>query len=106
MAKDFNIHDNYVLLDLFPAHVTLEGVVLGEALRAGVTDSHFYLFDDTLEGPDVVRTEDLVSFEGTNKTGYTVVTAENTYYIVRSANCGCGSRLRGIHPFDGIPRSA
>jgi hypothetical protein len=106
MAKDFNIQDNSVQLDLFPAHVTLDGEVLGIALRVGVTDSHFYLFEDTLDGPDIVRTEDLVKFEGTNKTGYTITTSENTYYVVRSADCGCGSRLRGIHPFYGIPRSA
>jgi hypothetical protein len=106
MARDFNLTANHIKLDLFPATVVVDGVSLGEDLKAIVTDGHFYIFEDTLTGPDVTKQEVLVSFEGTNLTGYTVVTEQNTYHVSRSAGCACGSRLRGIHPFSGVPREA
>ncbi|UDL16760.1 hypothetical protein SEA_ATUIN_67 [Arthrobacter phage Atuin] len=100
MAKDFDLpRPAYIRLDLFPASVN----DMGEELRVIVTDSVFYVFDETLTGPEAVISEPLVSFEGSNQTGYTVVTESNTYAVARALNCGCGSRLRGIHPFMGVP---
>lgn len=105
MARDFNLTARHIKLDLFPATVTTsDGTVLGEDLKAIVTDSTFYIFEDTLEGPTYTKEEVLVSFEGTNKTGYTVVTEQDTYHVARSLGCACGSRLRGVHPFSGVPR--
>lgn len=103
MAKDFDLpRPEFIQLDLFPASVN----DMGEELRVIVTDSVFYVFDETLTGPEAVIQEPLVSFEGTNITGYTVVTETNTYAVARALNCGCGSRLRGIHPFPGVPHAA
>lgn len=104
MAKDFDLpRPAYIQLDLFPA--TISGN-MNEELRVIVTDSVFYVFDETLTGPEAVIQEPLVSFGGTNQTGYTVVTETNTYAVARATNCGCGSRLRGIHPFPGVPHAA
>lgn len=93
----------YVQLDLFPASVVRDGESLGEELRVVVTDNHFYVFTDAVEGPYALIGLPLISFDGNNKDGYTIETAETTFAVKRAQNCGCGSRLRGIRPFAGIP---
>lgn len=100
---------NFINLDLFPAKLTSESgsfVPTHEEYRVIVTDNYFYLIDDTLNGPEAIISEPLVSFEGDNKVGYTVTTAADVYSIQRALNCGCGSRLRGLHPFAGVPHAA
>lgn len=92
----------HIKLDLFPAEVSLEGEILGSDYRAIVTDNHFYVIHDSVDGPYLVVKEPLDSFDGTNKTGYDV----NSYHVLRAKNCGCGSRLRGIHPFLYVPYEA
>jgi hypothetical protein len=106
MARDFNLTARHIKLDLFPATVSVDGTVVYDEVKAIVTDSTFYIFEDTLEGPTYTKEEVLVSFEGTNKTGYTVVTEQGTYHVIRHLGCACGSRLRGVHPFSGVPREA
>jgi hypothetical protein len=96
----------YINLDLFPAKITtVDGVFepKHEEYRVIVTDNYLYIIDDMPEGPECILTEPLVSFEGTNKTGYTVVSGNHAFLIQRALNCGCGSRLRGLHPFAGVP---
>src|SRR4029453_6425121 len=101
---------NFIWIDLFPAEVHAGGEneppMTDQEQRVIVTDNHFYVIADTLDGPQAVIKEPLVEFDGSNKTGYTVTTTlENTYYFKRAANCGCGTRLRGIFPFDGVPQA-
>jgi hypothetical protein len=93
----------FISLDLFPASVQTGNVVIGEEFRAIVTDNYFYVLEEIGTGPSLKIKEPLVLFEGTNKTGYTVTTDKNVYSITRAANCGCGSRLRGVMPFPGVP---
>lgn len=91
---------SYVLLDLFPC--TVEGPlgpVSGEA-RVIVTDNHFYVFVDAPRGPEIVVKAPLKSpIDGSLTTGYTI----SGYKVVKKASCGCGSRLRSIYPFLGVP---
>ena len=97
---------SYINLDLFPAKITaVESIFtpLHEEYRVIVTDNYLYIIDDSPDGPVSLVTEPLVKFEGSNKTGYTVTTSAGIYLIQRAINCGCGSRLRGLHPFDGVP---
>lgn len=89
----------YINLDLFPASVTSGGELLGETYRVIVTDNCLYVIDDAVDGPYLLIKEPLENFNGTNKTGYEV----NSYHVRRAKNCGCGSRLRGMHPFLGVP---
>jgi hypothetical protein len=99
----------YLQLDIFPASVFPggeENPSLGDELRAIVTDNYFYVIHDTISGPQLLIKEALVLFEGSNKTGYTVTTEESKYFVKRALNCGCGSRVRGIHPFPGVPHIA
>lgn len=97
----------HIKIDLFPAEVRPggeEGTKIGEELRVIVTDNYFYVIEDTISGPEATIKEPLESFDGSNKLGYTVTTTPgNTYYFKRAINCGCGSRLRGLRPFDGVP---
>lgn len=96
----------YINLDLFPATVRSESgtfVPTHEEYRVIVTDSHFYVIDDTINGPDAIVRVGLVEFAKTGKKEYTVTSDTDTFYIERATNCGCGSRLRGIHPFAGVP---
>lgn len=98
---------NEVWLDLFPARITsVEGLFepKHEEYRVIVTDTYFYIIDDTIDGPAAIFSEPTVKFEGTNKTGYTVVTSNSIFLIERAPNCGCGSRIRGIFPFAGVPQ--
>jgi len=98
---------NFIWIDLFPADVRPGGpdsATMGEELRVIVTDNYFYVIDDTIDGPAAVIKEPLESFDGSNKLGYTVTTTlGNTYYFIRALNCGCGSRIRGLFPFAGVP---
>ena len=94
---------NHIKLDIFPAEVyDLENSdeSLGDQYRVIVTDNHFYAFSETDEGIRPVIKVPLGSFTGTNRDGYTI---NSGWYIKRAQNCGCGSRLRGYHPFPGVP---
>lgn len=100
----------FIWIDLFPAKVSVPADPLAafqpahEEYRVIVTDNYFYILDDTIDGPAVIIKEPLVEFDGFNTTGYTVTTTiGNTYFFIRAENCGCGSRIRGIHPFAGVP---
>lgn len=96
---------NIVYLDLFPAKIetVADFPTPHEEFRVIVTDAHFYIIDDTIDGPKAVLTTEYVEFAGNNKEGYTVVTNERVFKITRANNCGCGSRIRGLHPFAGVP---
>lgn len=96
---------NEVWLDLFPAHIEADTwETKHEEYRVIVTDTYFYIIDDTVDGPKAIFTEPTVAFEGNNKVGYTVTTPIATFRITRAPNCGCGSRIRGIFPFAGVPQ--
>ena len=93
----------YLWIDLFPADITKpDGEVMGE-VRVIVTNDRMYVLDDMVEGPQVVLSEPLTEFGGSHKEGYTVATEEGTYAFSRSPKCGCGSRVRGVQPFPGVP---
>lgn len=99
---------NAVWLDLFPAKITtVEGLFepSHEEYRVIVTDTYFYIIDDTIDGPKAILTEPTVNYEGSNKIGYTVTTPDQIFLISRAPNCGCGSRIRGIFPFPGVPQT-
>lgn len=97
----------HIKLDLFPASVYIngaEGVLLGEEYRVIVTDNYFYVLHEVGDGAAILLKEPLVNFEGSNKTGYNITVGPLMYYYVkRAGNCGCGSRLRGLIPFPGVP---
>lgn len=95
---------NEVYLDIFPAKVstTSDFPTPHEEFRVIVTDNRFYVIDDTIDGPKAVVSEPYTEFVGSNKEGYTVLTAIGTFQFSRAENCGCGSRIRGLHPFAGV----
>jgi hypothetical protein len=33
------------------------------------------------------------------------VTSNHAFLITRAPNCGCGSRIRGLYPFAGVPQA-
>lgn len=95
---------SFIWMDLFPADVTLAPDDFRQEVRVIVTDNHFYVLSDGGRGPAIAFKEALEEFDGNNKEGYTVSTKEgNTYTFSRSLGCGCGSRVRGIQPFAGVP---
>jgi hypothetical protein len=94
-----------VWLDIFPAKIDSDvWEPKHEEYRVIVTDTYFYIIDDTIDGPKAIVTLPTVAFEGDHKIGYTVTTPEGSFHIIRAQNCGCGSRIRGIFPFAGIPQ--
>lgn len=95
----------YISLDLFPASVHVgseDSPSLKDDYKVIVTDNYFYVITDTPEGAVLEVKEPLVSFEGNYKTGHVVETDQNVYYIRKSTNCGCGTRLRSLRPFKGV----
>lgn len=100
----------FIWLDTFPASVKVvdetENLLPGLEYRIIVTDNRFYVLTDDVDGPEALVNEALTDFSGNNKTGFTVVTENSTYLVRREDNCGCGSRLRGYHPFLGVPHEA
>lgn len=98
---------DHIKLDLFPARVTSMGeepTLLHKDCRIIITDAHFYVFKESETGFVVAESGPITDFEGSNAVGWTITTPENREFIIfRDANCGCGSRLRGIHPFPGVP---
>lgn len=97
---------NVVWLDLFPARIESDAwEPKHEEYRVIVTDTYFYIIDDTIDGPKALVTLPTVSFEGSNKVGYTVTSPDASYVFTRAPNCGCGTRLRGIFPFAGVPQA-
>ena len=95
---------NYVWEDIFPATIESEAFQpTHEEYRVIITDSHFYIMDDTINGPDFIFRSPLQDLSGHRKSGLTVVTDAGTFIVRRATNCGCGSRLRGIYPFSGGP---
>lgn len=100
----------HIKLDLFPAKIlstTEEPTVLHAAIRIVVTDSHYYVFREGGTGPEVAESGPISAFEGDNTSGWTIEAPESpesqNFVVHRDANCGCGSRLRGFHPFPGVP---
>lgn len=97
----------YLQLDLFPATVTSES--LTEPFPNGdkrviITDSHLYVFTDGVENVNILVQKPITSVSGSTLSGYEVETEDGMrYHIIRVASCGCGSRLRGFHPFPGVP---
>lgn len=104
----------FIRLDLFPAIMTplkdapplpdqLPGAVL-DGKRIIATDQFFLVFSDTATGPKLIHVWTLNTFEGRNTTGWTVTTEEGYNFLVRrSTHCGCGTKLRGIFPYMGVP---
>lgn len=95
----------YINFDLFPTAVrkgSLDAPSEGEQFRTIVTNNYLYVIVDAVGGPVLHIKEPLESFEGSTREGYRV----NDYYINKAENCGCGTGLRGIHPFMGVPFSA
>ncbi|QFG12202.1 Hypothetical Protein OBI_RACECAR_74 [Arthrobacter phage Racecar] len=94
----------YINLDLFPAKVSAPSFASKhEEYRVIVTNNYLYVIDDSINGPYPVVREPLVEFVSLGKGAYTVRTEHDTYTVERALNCGCGSRLRGLHPFAGVP---
>ena len=101
---------SYIRLDLFPASVARigsDGVKmpqLTDRARVIITDRYFYMFLDSSSGPECTISGVMFDATGDNRAGYTVTLEDETVYsVIRSANCGCGSRLRGFTPFPGVP---
>lgn len=95
----------HIKLDIFPAEVSHESEQHGDGFRVIVTDTHLYALEETGSGVKVRFKVPAPegSFAGSNKDGYTVEDPDGTWSFSRAGHCGCGSRLRGVHPFPGVP---
>jgi hypothetical protein len=96
----------FIRLDLFPASLTgpsLNGGII-ERTRVIVTDSFVYAFVDGNAGPELRQSFELEEFTGSPLVGWTATVDDgDVIEIRRSSGCACGSRLRGIAPFPGVP---
>lgn len=96
----------YIQIDLFPAQVEVDGDSLGEDNKIVVTDNMVYVIKHGPVDPYIVFQAPTTRalFDRTSITEYTVGTTDGHVVTFRRArNCGCGNRLRGVHPFPGIP---
>lgn len=96
----------YMILDLFPATVEVDGEPMGDANKVVVTDNRLYVIKDAPYGP-YIHFEDGASYETFDRPSlleYTVDTTGGHHVsIKRTKHCACGSRLRGVYPFIGVP---
>lgn len=94
----------YIVADLFPAALAIEGMNINDNYRIIITNATVCVFEDHGDTPRMVHEVTYNFIQGSSKSGYTVTTDLNgEWNIRRSAGCGCGTRLRGIHPFAGVP---
>lgn len=103
----------YVRLDLFPAVIStkdpanpLPNTQLGGVLdskRVIVTDTKVLIFADSPTGPILLHDWNLVDITGKSTVGWTIETEDRLILVRRSGGCGCGSRLRGLRPYPGLP---
>lgn len=95
----------FIRLDLFPALVVdKDDNILGDELRVIVTNDRGYLFyEGPTNQPTILSELMLTEFVRNGNKGYILTTEDSEYSIARAKNCGCGSRLRGFHPFLGVP---
>lgn len=99
----------YIIIDLFPAEVEIDGTSHGDANKIVVTDNRVYMIQDAPYGPFIAFQEgtDYASFDRLSIKEYTVKTETGKVITFRRAeHCACGSRLRGVQPFIGIPHAA
>ena len=102
----------YIRLDLFPANVSVvdDGQTRPpgtDRARVVLTNRDLYVFLDSPEGPACTVSGAIEDAYGDNRNGYTVQLDDgSTFFITRSNNCGCGSRLRGFRPFPGVSQRA
>lgn len=95
----------FYYLDLFPARVrryTAADIPQGEEFRVIVTDNRVYVLDENDQGPYIHSQSELSSFARKTDGSYSVRTPDGDYFIERADNCGCGARLRGLHPLVGV----
>ena len=98
-----------IRLDLFPATVVEhapgdETPTTRDKCRVFVTNDAVYVYQDAYGGPQVVIEGPLYDFSGNNKVGWSAQIDDGPLLdISRSRGCGCGSLLRGINPFPGVP---
>lgn len=89
----------YIRLDLFPAIVETESTSVGER-KVIVTNDKVLIYTNTPQGPEEEERHDLYDFSGDRKSGWTILTEDQQEIkITKDKGCGCGSRLRGHHPF-------
>lgn len=99
----------FIRFNLFPLLVRVKSPtdeILAEypTTRTIVTDDEVIVYVDSSEGPRIAYQERIDDFEGNAKIGWTVhVSDGNTVTVDRTSGCGCGSRLRGLNPFPGVP---
>lgn len=106
-THDLDVQEaKYIILDLFPADVTVDGSSMGNANKAILTDNRLYIIQDAPYGP-VIKFEDgagYATFDRPSLLEYTVDTEQGHHVVIKRAkNCACGSRLRGVYPFIGVP---
>ncbi len=88
-------------LDLYPANLTLNGV-LYQNVRVIPTADTIYAYREGTdgEGPVEFLNERISDFDGKNTIGWTATLHDGRQvFFQRSNGCGCGSRLRGYRPF-------
>jgi len=99
-------NDSAIQISLFPAEYTVDGVPSTDnANKIVLTDSNLYIIRDSINGPYVhfsmPATRD--QFDRPSVRVYTVTTDDHVVTFSRATSCACGSRLRGVNPFRGLP---
>lgn len=84
---------------LFPAHVTLPNGRVLDPVLALIGLDRIWIYDSVAEGGHMVAEFGLDDLKGTQQHGYKALTDTGEVNVVRSRQCGCGSRLTTFNPF-------
>lgn len=96
----------YLRLDVFPGTAVVNQTTVYTPARVIVTDDSVYVYMDSENGPTSVYSARLADYVGDRQSGEATSDEGDTVIISRASHCGCGSRLRGFHPFAGVPMMA
>jgi hypothetical protein len=92
----------FIRYDQFPTTVTV-GEQKFHPARTVVTDDSLYVFMDSSSGPAKVYEARLDDYGGSGRTRSALTSDGDSVHIAKATGCGCGSLLRGLMPFPGVP---
>jgi hypothetical protein len=94
-----------VLLDLFPARLTIDGKTT-KAVRVFVADDRVRVYADKRSGVELIHDEEISGFEQSPRPRSQphMITLESgeQWTCMKGGGCGCGSRLKRFDPTQAV----
>jgi len=90
----------FIRNSLYPMTIRSNDEILYTEVKIIIGDTHYYIYDETIDGPTLVEEGAVYDY---SRESLTLTTETATYHLSKSGGCGCGSRLKFFNPFFGVP---